>query len=235
MTKNYQIINNEYLNTGGNCMVNITDAYNKQSKTMQYIYTNEEWLVVTSYDYIRNELPDGTDCNDFLLYSVEVQNLTHEPSFDNHQMNLLPEEVAELLFSCYKLFIKEYCKHTGSYYNCRLDSLPMDLYDKVSREYSHWLAEKELDPVTDGDNIILHQEFLALVEADTPNGNVAKELQQHLTESIKRMDTDDEKELEEFYSEKLQIIYCGKLFTFDNGADVYNGLEEFAKFVISEQ
>lgn len=215
-------------------MVHITDVYNKQSKTMQYVYINEEWLIVSSYDYIRNELPDGTDCDDFMVASIEMQYLTHEPSFDNHRMNDLPEDVVELLFDCLTLFIREWCKYTKDNFVCRLDSLPNELYDKVSREYSHWLAENELDPITDGYDIIVDPRYTALLEADTPNGNVAKELQQHLVESIKRL-SDDEEEREEFYREKLQIIYCGKLFTFENGADVYNGLEDFVKFIIDNQ
>lgn len=235
MTKNYQIISSEYLNTGGHCMVNITDVYNTKSKLMQYVFINEEWMVVSSYDYIRNELPDGMDCEDFMIHSIELQHFTHEPSFDNHQMNELPEEIVDLLFDCLQLFIREYCKYTKDTFICRLDALPNDLYNQVTREYSHWLAENELDPVTDGYRIIVDPRYTALLEADTPNGHTARDLQQHLTESIKRMNTDDEEQLEDFYREKLQIIYCDKLFTFDNGADVFNALEEFAKFVISEQ
>lgn len=216
-------------------MVHITDVYNKQSKTMQYVFINEEYLVVSTYDYIRNEIPNGMSCEDFMVSSIEMQHLTHEPSFDNHQMNDLPEDIAELFFDCLTLFIREWCKHTELNFVCRLDSLPNELYNQVTREYSHWLAEKELDPVTDGYHIILHPEYVASIEAETPNGNTARELQKHLAEEIKRMDTDDDNELEKWYDEKLQIIYCGKLFTFDNGADVYNALEEFTKFVISEQ
>lgn len=234
MTNNYQVMGSEYLNTGGHCMVHITDVYNKQSKTMQYVFINEEYLIVSTYDYIRNELPDGADCEDFMTHCIRTENLTHEPSFDNSEMNEIPEDIAELLFNCLLLFIREYCKYTKDNYICSLDALPNELYDQVSREYSHWLAENELDPVTDGYKIIVDERYLKAVESDTPNGQVAKDLQQHLTESIKRL-SDDEEEREEFYREKLHIIYCGKLFTFDNGADVYNGLEDFAKWVIDQQ
>lgn len=235
MTNNYQIINNEYFNAGGHCMVNITDVYNKQLKTMQHVFINEEYLVVASYDYVRNICPDDMDCDDFVVHSIELQQFTHEPSFDNHSMNNMPEDIVDLLSDCLLLFIREWCKYTKDNFICRLDSLPKELYDQVSREYSHWLAENELDPVTDGYKIIIDEQYTALIESDTPNGHAANDLLNHLAEEIKRMDTDDEKQLEEWYEEKLQIIYCGKLFTFANGADVYNGLQEFAKYVISEQ
>ena len=215
-------------------MVNITDVYNKQSKTMQHVFINEEYLVVASYDYIRNICPDDKDCDDFVIHSVEMQHFTHEPSFDNFQMNNLPEDIVELLSDCLLLFIREWCKYTKDNFICRLDSLPKELYDQVTREYSHWLAENELDPVTDGYSIIVDNRYTSLIESDTPNGHAAEDLKEHLAESIKRLSDDDE-EREEFYREKLHIIYCGKLFTFDNGADVYNALAEFAEFVISEQ
>lgn len=215
-------------------MVHITDVYNKQSKTMQYVFINEEYLVVSSYDYVRNICPDDRDCDDFVIHSIEMQHFTHEPSFDNLQMNNLPEDIVELLSDCLLLFIREWCKYTSNNFVCRLDSLPKELYDQVTREYSHWLAEKEMDPVTDGYKIIVHPQYITELEDDTPNGKAAKDLQDHLAESIKRL-SDDDDEREEFYREKLHIIYCGKLFTFGNGADVYNSLCSFANYVLDEQ
>ena len=236
MAKNYQIINNEYFNTGGGCMVHITDVYDTQSKTMRYVFINEEYLVVASYDYVRNELPDGMDCEDFMMHSVELQHFTNEPSFDTYHMFELPEEITDLLFDCWLLYIRAYCKHTGKNLACRLDALPSELYDQVTREYSHWLAENELDPVTDGYRVIIHPEYIAAIEDETLNSTAAYELQQHLKECMPPDDLDANHILwEKFYNEKLQIIYCGKLFTFDNGADTYNGLDEFAKFIISQQ
>lgn len=235
MTENYQIINSEYLNTGGNCMVHISTVYFKPLKQTQYVYINEEWLVVASYDYIRNELPDGMDCEDFMMHSIELQYFTHEPSFDTHHMFELPEEVTELLFDCYLLFIRAYCKHTRDNYVCRLDALPNELYDQVTREYSHWLAEKELDPVTDGYRIILHPEYTASIEAETPNANAAKELQQHLLCLLPPDVPTDHVLYEKFVNEKIQIIFGGKLFTFDNGADIYEGLCLLVNHVLDNQ
>lgn len=232
MTTNYQIMANDYFNTGGNCMVNITDVYDRQLKKMRYVFINEEHLVITDYDYIRNELPDDLKAEDFMQWCIPLENISHEPAFDN-DMCLLDENDAQLVFDCLTLFIKEWCKHTGKNFVCRLDALPNELYDQVTREYSHWLAEKELDPVTDGYHIILHPEYTAETDYDV-NGKSAVELQQHLNNWIPANDA-DEKTLEKWYEEKIHIIVGGKLFTFVNGADIYNGLCELAKFVISEQ
>lgn len=235
MTKNYQVINNEYLNTGGNCMVHISTVYFKPLTQTQYVYINEEYLIVANYDYIRNELPHATTTDDFVLYAVAMENFTHEPSFDTHHMFELPEEITELLFDCYLLFIRAYCKYTSKNYECRLDALPSELYDQVTREYSHWLAENELDPVTDGYHIVLHPQYVASIEAETPNGTVAKELLQHLPCMLPPDLPTDHVLYEEFVHEKVQVIFGCKLFTFEIGADVYNALEAFAKFIIDNQ
>ena len=66
------------------------------------------------------------------------------------------------------------------------------------------------------------------------NEKTANDLKQHMAENIVRLDgTDDERD--KFYREQLQITYCGKIFTFDNGADVYNALEAFVDEVIDNQ
>ena len=235
MTTNYQIMNNEYLNTGGNCMVHITDVYNCRLKKMQYVFINEEYLVVSDYDYIRNELPHATTPDDFMLHVIAIEDVTHEPSFDTHPMFELPEEITDLLFDCYLLFIRAYCKYTSKNYVCRLDALPNVLYDQVTREYSHWLAENELDPVTDGYQIIIHPQYFADTEDDTPNAKAAKELLQHLPCLLPPDVPIDHVLYDKFVNEKIQIIFGEKLFTFENGADIYNALDELAKFVIDQQ
>ena len=233
MATNYQIINDEYLNTGGNCMVHISTVYFKPLKQTQYVYINEEYLIVSNYDYIRNKLPHATTTDDFVLYVLAMENLTHEPSFDNYQMLELPEEITELLFDCYLLFIRAYCKYTSKNYECRLDALPNELYNKVSREYSYWLAEKELDPVTDGYNIIIHPEYVAETEYDD-DGKAAVEFKQQLMEMLTTADESDE-QLEKFYDEKITIVIQNKAYHLSMNAAVWNGLVEYADFIISEQ
>lgn len=231
--KNYQIMNNEYLNTGGNCMVHITDVYNVKLKKMQYVFINEEHIVVSEYDYIRSELPFATTTDDFMLHIVAVDNLTHEPSADNDQMNDLPEETAELLFDCYLLFIRAYCKYTSVNYACRLDALPNELYDKVSREYSCWLAEKELDPVTDGYDIMLHPGYTAETDYDD-DGKAAVEFKQQLIDMLNAAE-ESEEQRDKFYNEIVTIVIQNKAYHLRMNAAVWNGLLEYANYIINEQ
>lgn len=231
MTKKFSIIDNEYLNTGGNCMVNITTVYNSEEKAMQYIYINEECLVIASYDYIRNEVPTELECDDFVLLDISQDDFTTEPSFDYIHKYEMDDDVAALLLDCMEAFIKNYVKHNKQNYFTTADKLPEVLYKQLTDDYIKWLNEREQLIETDGYKIIVDDRYS---KADEPNAIAAKELQQHMAENITRLDrTDDERD--EFYREKLQIIYCGKMFTFENGADIYNGLEDFVKCVIDNQ
>lgn len=237
MTNNYQIMNNDYFNAGGNNMVNITDVYNRQLKKMQYVFFDETNAIIADYDYIRNELPTTTTYEDFIVECVAVEDISHEPAPVSSWLDI-GEDKAQLIFDCYLLFIREYCKYSKDNYICRLDSLPNELYDKVTREYSHWLAENGLDPVTDGYSIIIHPEYTAENEPleMRDNGNVAVELEQHLNSWMPASNEENNEEAwDEFYREKIHIIVGGKLFTFDNGADIYNALGYLAKNVIDEQ
>lgn len=231
--KNYQIINNEYFNAGGNCMVHISDVYNSQLKRMQYVFINEEHLVVSKYDYIRNDFPQGTTTDDFVQYVIAMDDLTHEPSFDNYQMNELPEDIVELLFDCLLLFIREWCKYTGNTFTCRLDSLPNELYYKVTIEYSRWLAENELDPETDGYDIILHPDYIAEAEYDC-NGKAAVEFRQQLEDMRAAADESDDA-LAKFEDETITIVIQNKAYHLQMCAAVWNGLVEYAYHIISEQ
>lgn len=231
MTKTYSIVSNEYVNTGGHIMVNITTVYDYKHKTLLYVNINEEWLTVTTHDIVQNELPGEMCADDVTLVEISQDDFTTEPSFDNHAMLAIDDDMASLMLDCMEAFIKNYVKDSRQNYFTTVDKLPNVLREQLTDEYLNWLNEREQLIETDGYKIIIDDRY---VECDTVNYKVAKELQQHLTESVKRL-SDDEEEREEFYREKLQIIYCGKLFTFENGADVYNGLEDFVKFIVDNQ
>jgi hypothetical protein len=234
MTKTYSIVSNDYINTGGHCMVNITTVYDYQHKTLLYVNINEESIVVTTHDFIQSDLPGEIVIEDITLHDISQEHFTTEPSFDNNYMDEMTDDMVLLILDCLEAFIKNKVKDEGRNYFTTYDKLPTVLAQQVTDDYRTWLDTHSQLIETDGYKIIVDERYTKELKADTPNEKAAKELQQHLAESIKRMDISDE-ECEEFYREKLQIIYCGKLFTFDNGADVYNALDEFASFVISEQ
>lgn len=215
-------------------MVNITTVYDSQSKSMRYVFINEEYLVVSSYDYIREELHGAMETDDFVLLEISQEEFTTEPSPEYIFKYEMDDDTASLLLDCMEAFIKNYVKHNGRNYLTTYDKLPNSLYSQLTEDYKTWLNNNSLLVETDGYKIILNDSYHTRLTVDTPNEKAAKDLQEHMAENISRLDGDDD-ECEEFYREKLQIIYCGKLFTFENGADVYNALTGFAELVIDNQ
>lgn len=217
-------------------MVDITTVYDEEQKRILYVYVNEEYLVIATYDYVRNEIPDGLDYDQLITVELDRKYFTTDPSYDNHQMNCLADEIVQLLLGCELSFIRHYCEHTKDSYYTTVTALPNELYKQLTNDYVKWLDSNNQLVKTDGYKIIVDERYYKSLTGDTPNAVAAKALQQHLDECMPTVDIDtDEKPWNDFYHEKLQIIYCGKLFTFENGADVYNALDELAKFIIDQQ
>lgn len=236
MTKKYQVMANEYLNTGGNCMVDITTVYDRERKSLLYVFINEEGLVISTEDFIRNELPDDINTDDFVLVDISHKAFTTEPSPEDFEVVDLSYDDAQLLLGCLLTYIRNYVKHSGRNYFTTIDKLPVELYRQVSNDYSKWLDANDQMVETDGYKIIVDNRYYNELNYDTQNEASAKDLLQLLDECLPTESFEPDSMLwEKFTNEKLQIIYCDKLFTFENGADVYNALYDFAKYIIENQ
>lgn len=236
MEKTYSIVSNEYFNTGGNCMVDITTVWSYPRKSLLYVYISDESLIVSTFDFIREELPGEITAEDVCLVDITHECFTTEPAPDNSNMLSIDDETTLLLLDCLEAYIKHSVKHSRRNYFTTVDKLPNGLREQLTNDYIKWLNENSQLVETDGYKVILDHRYFASSENDEPNAKAAKELKWHLDTCMPTVDIDDdEKPWEDFYEEKLHIIYCGKLFTFENGADVYNGLDEFVKWVIDQQ
>lgn len=215
-------------------MVDITTVYDSVYKNLLYVYIDEEYLTLNTYDTIREEkLPADTCPNDYIIHCISQEYFTTDPSFDNYHMDEIDEDTAELFLSCMLTYIRNNVEHNKRNYFTTVDKLPNELHRQMTDSYTKWLESNDKLVETDGWQIIVDKQYFNETAEDTPNEYTAKRMLQHLYKCLP--DGEDEQLMEKFYNEKLHIIYCGQLFTFENGADVYNGLEEFVKFVIDQQ
>ena len=216
-------------------MVDITTVYNRDTKQLQYVYINEEALIIANHDFIFNELPGDLEAEDVTLIDISRGYFTTQPSFDNDVMNSLEEDEVQLLLSCQLSYIRNYCKHTNDHYFTTVDTLPQELYRQLTNDYVKWLDSNNQLVETDGYKIFVDNRYYKELEDDTPNGIAAKELQQHINCLLPPDVPIDHPLYEKHCNEKIQIIVSGKLFTFDNGADIYNGLCCLVNEVIDNQ
>lgn len=229
----YQTVTNDYVNTGGHIMVNITTVYDKQENKMLFIYINEEQLVVTNYDYIRNELPEDIPTEVFIQYRISRDDFTTDPSPSNTDMLDIPEVLADVMFYCLQQYIINYTNDTKQHVFMTVNQLPDSLYRQLSDNYIKWLNENDQLVETDGNRIYISADYNLTLEY-TDNGKEAVKLQTAL-ENWMPVDNDDNDEWEKFYNGTIQIIANNQLFTFYNSADIYNALINAAKEVIDEQ
>lgn len=144
---NYKVLAHEFTNTGGNCMVNITDVWLPDENKTVYVYTNEDGCTIATADYIRHCL-DVDDCNEFIMDSLYYCDLTAD--------QIKAHNYFELYRDCIFEFTKQYCK----YFKCKR-ALPYCLLSKemqsqITAEYRTWFEENVSEKFAiDGDKVIL--------------------------------------------------------------------------------
>ena len=233
MEKRFTVVDNEYLNTGGHCMIDVSAVYDSQQKRTLYMYVGNDWLTLTAYDYLRTEIHGCLSAEDFLLYAVEESNFTTEPDPMNRQMLDMPEEYFDLFNYGMLSYIKNKFKYDHQLTKTTVENLPLELRHKVSDDYAAWLSDNNLLVTTDGEHIIVENDY---AYRDCNNYLAARDLQQFL-EGLMPSDNNqvDNKQWDEFYEERITIVVKDRAFTFENGADIYNGLCLLVNYVIDEQ
>lgn len=144
---NYKVLNYEYENTGGNCMVGIFEVWLPEEKRTAYVMANEEGASIVSVDYIRNEI-EIDDYDEITIDTVDWGRVTgHEKYF-------------ELYRHCLNEYTKSDCKHFGYVRGIAYHLLSDDLKRKVPIKYRKFAHEEFGDLIdTDGYNIIVPPDF----------------------------------------------------------------------------
>lgn len=229
--KQFTVMNHEYLNTGGNCMVSIFTVYDSTAKQVKYVMVNESTLAITSFDYISNELPDSLDYPDVDLGNYEWDALTCDPSFDQHQFT---DEEHELYKYCQFEYIKKDCKHFNNKYRLSEDQFPHEMISKVSAHCIEWHRREEVGFLTDGyevypDDTYEPEEDCSLEEAIRKENDRIKHTMMDYNEYLTNLFiegyfTNDE--TEQFLREATLVV-GGKVLTIPLHADNFELLQTF--------
>lgn len=214
--KNFQVINYEYLNTGGNTMVGIFTVWLPDKNRTAYVLANEEGANLTSVDYISNELP--IDDYDELILDHCVYEFLHGD-----------EEYFELWRYCLNEYLKSDCRYFGMSRAIPYRLLSNELQSKVDADYLVWLETHNYDVLTDGEDIFEHPDYL-----DHFNDEELKAIKDFrdwhglLTSNA----TDDE--LTEMYNKKYRLYFMGKRVFLPYDAVTFNKIQDLLQSVINE-
>ena len=208
----FKVLNFEYLNTGGNCMVGIHEVWLPAEKRTVYVYTNEEGCTITLVDYIRNEI-EADDYDEVTLDYVDFGRITgHEKYF-------------ELYRHCFNDYLKKDCQYFKYTRSVQPMLLSDDLQSKISATYLEWLHTEGDDLVeTDGEKIVVN-EFYQFAEDMGKKLHTIKEFQQwHNTIA------GDEKYYDSWYKLKFADYEVELPFN----ADVWDAIDTLLKNTIEE-
>ena len=144
---NYKVLDYQYLNTGGNCMVGIHRVWLTEEKKVVYVYTNEEGSTISTVDYIRDDLPID-DYYEFTVDYVDWGRITGS------------EKYFELYRYCYNQYLVDDCKYFGVTRGVQYHLLSDELQEMISDDYLKYLAaECGMLVDTDGKIIVTNPDY----------------------------------------------------------------------------
>ena len=207
----FKVLNYEYMNTGGNCMVGIFTVWVPSLNQTVYVLANEEGCNLTTVDYISNDL-DIDDYDELIIENVCWDYLASD---NDH-------------FELYRHCLNEYTKSDCRYFGCTR-ALPYrllsdELQSEIHADYLSWLESNNYDVDTNGERIIVHPDFDSLFSDPHEDGTVDEEDGQlSLIKSFKEFH-DTTAGNEEFYSEDYVLTFAGRTIRLPFIADVWDAI-----------
>lgn len=122
----YQVLNHEYLNTGGNCMVSIFNVWLEDERRTLAALVNEEGGTLAAVDYVSHDV-DYDESMDLQTFTVD------DLTTGNHYF--------ELFKYCWMEYVKKDCKYFKTTYHIPLILLNNDLLATITRHYYNWHIE----------------------------------------------------------------------------------------------
>lgn len=208
--QNFTVLNYNYLNTGGNCMVGIFDVYLPEENRVVYMLTNEEGCNMATVDYISNELIVN-DYDELIIDYVDWGRVT---GYEKH---------FELYRYCLNEYTKSDCKYFGYTRELPYHLLSDELQSKVPAGYCDWCKDNNGDVIaTDGEQIIVNPDYDP-TDYETQLLKSLREFQQwHASTAA------DEK----YYEEDYKLTFAGKSIEMPFVADVWDAVDSMLESVI---
>ena len=206
----YTILNYEYLNTGGNCMVGISEVWLPEKMQTVYVYVNEEGYTMSAVDYIRNEL----EIDDYDALTIEA---------DDWGRTTGHETYFNLYRHCLNEYIKDDCRYFKYTTQLPLHLLSDELQKQITADYALWLEANEYDTVeTDGVKIVISP-YYEIASDDEKLLNTVRAFQQW-HDSIACC--------EEYYEKMYKLTFADKSIELPFVADVWDAVDNMLISII---
>lgn len=223
LNKRYAVINHEYYNTGGNCMVSTFTVFDKRLNMVRYILLNDEGLNLASVDFVSNDDMFETDEErDSVIIGSWSLDALRDCEFD--------AETYELFKYCQFEFYKENCKYFNRKERLLVDDLPKELLDDISPEAVEWHRKHDVAVETNGYEVFVDDDYLQHLQ----KLEVERELQaiKDFKQWHSELSADDK--LEQLYGTYYTISVGGNSIKIPFGAVQFNHIEELLDETIQE-
>jgi len=220
--KAFKVLNYEYLNTGGNCMVGIFTVWIPALKQTVYALTNEVGCSLVTVDYISNEL----EIDDYDELTID------RCDFDELQANAT---YFELYRYCLNEYTKSDCRYFGNTIAIPYHLLSDELQSEVHADYLVWCEENNNGCIpTDGEKIIVHPDYDMLFTDPHEDDEELQAVKEWKAWHDKLVNESTMDEVAELYNKKYRITFNGKRIYIPFNADTYSLIDDLVKAVIRE-
>lgn len=214
---NFKVLNYEYLNTGGNCMVGIFTVWLPGINQTVYALTNEVGCTIATADYISNEL-DIEDYDDVTIDRCDFDDLCDNATY------------FELYRYCLNEYTKSDCRYFGHTYAWPYHLLSDELQAEISRDYLEWCKENNNGCIpTDGHSIVEHPDYIK-PEEDW-RLKAVKDFRKWHDDLITNA-TDEE--MQDFYDRQYRLYFMGRRTFLPFDAETFNKINDLLDSVIKE-
>lgn len=215
----YKVLNYEYLNTGGNCMVGVFQVWLPCENRTEFVFVNEEGATRSVVDYISNEI-DVDDYDKLIIENIDWGTITGNEQY----------------FELYRHCLNEYTKSDCRYFKCDRGIpyylLSDELQSMVPADYLVWCEENN-NGLVDTDGVKIIENLLY----STPDP-----LEEHLQlikdwkrwhDGLVNRETTDQ-ELDTLYDKDYELCFGGKVIKLPFNADTFNNINDLLDSVIKE-
>lgn len=230
MTSNgrFQVMNVEYENSGGGCMVLVATVYDSLVNNIRYVLYNEEGGSFTTVDYVFSDI----DYDDRML--IAYYNEEEHEAYISASGKSESSDLNELFEYCWLEFIKRDCKHWKHTLCAEVERIPLALTELIPSGYTAWLKENGQLVETDGERIIVDDRFKPSAKENKYRSQEHEDLVKLSEHMSMEYSSDTDEDWEKFYSQKIVLGFGSKMVVLDNTAAAYDGLAMCIREILLE-
>lgn len=222
----FLVINHNYTNTGGGCMVSVFSVYDKQVRAMRYLVANDEGYNWQSMDTVGHEPPADIDYDEVIIDCCDWNKLYDE--YAEHE----DSDMYNLIKYCQFEFIKRNYTSTGALTELLVRDAPKELYDTIDARQLTWHVVNQQYIYTDGYKLLPNELCPLPEELEDDKLKAIKNFKQWLDDLVNEGFATDT--IENYYSDKFTIVFRDRALQLDFDAAAYQSISDALKYVIEQ-